>query len=118
MNLSIEPIRRPFFSFSASPRSTSLALGAFFPRREAASFSIFCARNAGFSGMTSTQGASVTWGMDSVRRWLSMSKLERESTSSPQNSTRTGALALGEKKSTMPPRWLNCPGPSIWSSRV
>ena len=69
---------------------------------ETASFSIFCARNAGFSGMTSTQGASVTWGMDSVRRWLSMSKLERESTSSPQNSTRTGALALGDIGSFFP----------------
>lgn len=103
MNLSIEPIRRPFFSFSASPRSTSLALGAFFPRREAASFSIFCARNAGFSGMTSTQGASVTWGMDSVRRWLSMSKLERESTSSPRTPPALGRWRWGRRSPQCPP---------------
>ena len=116
--MSMDPILRPSESFCASAARISLAFGARLPRRDFDSASIFFMSAALFCGITSVQGARVTSSRGSVRRWVPGSKLERESISSPQNSTRTGSGSLGEKKSTIPPRRLNWPGPSIWASRV
>ena len=65
----------------------------------------------------STAGARVSFSMDSVRRCVSKSNRESVSISSPQYSRRTGLAASGVKMSRMPPRWENCPVPSICAAR-
>ena len=68
-------------------------------------------------GRVSAAGRTLQRSRLSVRRWLAVSKLDMESISSPQNSTRRGWAREGEKKSSMPPRRENWPGPSTWAAR-
>ena len=66
---------------------------------------------------TSRAGLMCSFSKSPSRRWLSTSKVERVSISSPQYSHRAGLLASGGQMSTMPPRTLNWPGPSTWPRR-
>ena len=50
-------------------------------------------------------------------RWSATEKLRISSTSSPQNSTRSGCSSVGGKTSTMPPRTANSPRFSTRSTR-
>ena len=68
-------------------------------------------------GSVSAAGRIVQRPICSVRRWVETSKRPMESISSPQNSMRTGSVSEGEKKSRMPPRRANWPGPSTCVQR-
>ena len=92
--------------------------GLFFPRREAASFSIFWAkagrlfRDHFHAGGQSYLGDGVSPALGSqYQSW----------TGNPPRPPRIppapGRWRWGRRSPQCPPRWLNCPGPSIWSSR-
>ena len=73
------------------------------------------------TGSASSSSAAATMSTDcSVPSDLCeyTEKLRRLSTSSPQNSTRTGARAVAGKTSTRPPRTAKSPASSTWSCRV
>ena len=74
-------------------------------------------RTSGVSS-SSRHGGAQSRSSSSRVRWSATAKLRISSTSSPQNSTRTGCSSVGGKTSTMPPRTANSPRFSTRSTRV
>ena len=81
------------------------------------SFSNFT-HNSPVSKSDSRAGDTKTLFILSVLRCVSGSKKHSVSTSSPQNSIRTGEDSPVGKRSTIPPRRENCPAPSTSSTRT
>jgi hypothetical protein len=77
------------------------------------------ARARSASSRTSSRaGSTTTRSTGSVERWSATEKVRRDSTSSPQNSTRTAWSPAVGKTSTIPPRTANSPRASTCGVRL
>jgi hypothetical protein len=70
------------------------------------------------SSTSSRAGSTTTRSTAPVERWSPTAKVRSDSTSSPQNSTRTAWSPAVGNRSTMPPRTANSPRASTWGVRA
>ncbi|CAB4751157.1 unannotated protein [freshwater metagenome] len=74
-------------------------------------------RTLAVSSNSRTGGANNPWWASSRDLWSATEKVRISSTTSPQNSTRSGCSSGGGKTSRIPPRTANCPRRSTKSFR-